>query len=73
MMDVGSVAKKKVLMEDLLVFGAVAWLETLLVSSMVVLKESLMDGLIDRCLVVESAERMGQWLVFLKVEVKVEW
>ena len=49
MMDVGSVAKKEVLMEVLLVFGAVAWLENLLVSSMVVLKESSMAGLMDRC------------------------
>ena len=49
MMDVGSVAKKVVLMGVLLVFGAVAWLENLLVSSVVVLKESSMAGLMDRC------------------------
>ncbi len=35
-------------MEVLLVFGAVAWLENLLVSSMVVLEESSMAGLMDR-------------------------
>ena len=49
MMDVGSVAEKVVKMEVLLVFGAVAWLENLSVSSVVVLKESLVAGLMGRC------------------------